>query len=152
MIYKFKAKTFSACLEDATDYRCTSPRTSEPVLRSIFRSLELDDYQEHFVMIALNAKGMVMGFKALASGTDTGVLITPAMVFRAALVLGGTSVLVCHNHPSGDPTPSREDKLLTQRCRQAGVALGLPLADHIVLGKDTFHSFRASEGWDNEIK
>ena len=57
--------------------------------------------------------------------------------------------LAWHNHPSGDPTPSREDMALTTRLRSAGESLGVPLADHVVLGSDRWHSFRASEGWDS---
>jgi DNA repair protein RadC len=58
------------------------------------------------------------------------------------------TALAWHNHPSGDPTPSREDVQLTNRLRAAGESLGVPLADHMVLGGDRWHSFRAAEGWD----
>lgn len=68
--------------------------------------------------------------------------------FREALRFGATSALAFHNHPSGDPTPSPEDILLTRRLRAAGESLGVPLADHLVLGRDRYHSFRAAEGWD----
>jgi DNA repair protein RadC len=53
-----------------------------------------------------------------------------------------------HNHPSGDPSPSAEDRHLTRRLREAGRALGVPLVDHLILGRDRFHSFRAAEGWE----
>lgn len=147
MNYKFRLKTFSAALEDPTPYACGSPREAVSVLRAIYKDCSLDDCQEHFLVMVLNAKGAVMGYKVVGTGTETGVMVTPAIVFRAALVLGGLSVIICHNHPSGDPEPSREDKHLTDRCRKSGEALGLPLADHIILGRDTMYSFRAAEGW-----
>jgi len=62
---------------------------------------------------------------------------------------GASSVLVWHNHPSGDPTPSREDINITKRIRGAGEMLGIVLSDHIIVGNDSWHSFRAAEGWDS---
>ncbi len=78
----------------------------------------------------------------------TATLVSPREFFREALRYGATSALAWHNHPSGDPTPSREDIALTGRLRAAGESLGVPLADHMVLGSDRWHSFRAAEGWD----
>jgi len=69
--------------------------------------------------------------------------------FGEALRYGATSALAFHNHPSGDPTPSREDVQLTKRLRASGESLGVPLADHLILGAERYHSFRAAEGWDN---
>lgn len=147
--YKLKTKTFSIAMEPAESYDpCTSPRAVGAIMRAIFEQLDLDQSNEHFVVVVLNAKGRVVGYKLLATGTETACLVSLAMVFRAALVLGGTSVIACHNHPSGDPTPSREDQVLTRRMRAAGDVLGLPLSDHIILG-DTYYTFRASEAWDN---
>lgn len=104
--------------------------------------------EERFGLLALNAKGEVLAERILSQGTATGTLISPREFFREALRYGATSALAFHNHPSGDPTPSREDIQLTRRLRAAGESLGVPLADHLVLGRDHFHSFRAEEGWD----
>lgn len=68
--------------------------------------------------------------------------------FCEALRYGATTALAWHNHPSGVPTPSREDMVLTSRLRSAGDSLGVPLADHAVFGSDHWHSIRAAEGWD----
>lgn len=59
-----------------------------------------------------------------------------------------TTAMVWHNPHSGDPSPSREDCALTTRLRSAGESLGVPLADHIVIGRESWHSSRAAEGWD----
>lgn len=104
--------------------------------------------EERFGMLALNAKGDLIADRILAHGTATACLISPREFFREALRYGATSALAWHNHPSGDPTPSREDCALTNRLRTAGESLGVPLADHVVVGRDSWHSFRASEGWD----
>lgn len=128
-----------------TGERVTSPRSAGAYLLPKVQGWT----EERFGMLALNAKGEVVADRILGQGTATGVLIGPREVMREALRFGASSVLVWHNHPSGDPTPSREDIALTRRLRQAGEALGLPLADHIVLGSDRYHSFRAAEGWDS---
>lgn len=104
--------------------------------------------EERFGMLALNAKGELLADRILSQGTATATLISPREFFREALRYGATSALAWHNHPSGDPTPSREDIALTGRLRSAGESLGVPLADHMVLGSDRWHSFRAAEGWD----
>ena len=145
--YRLKTVIFAAC-EPLTEYGpCTSPRSALPVLRSIWGTLDGD--AESFGLLALDSKGCVVGFKIIGQGTATACLAAPREIFRAALALGAVTVLVCHNHPSGDTTPSREDVSLTDRLRKAGEAIGVPLADHIILGSaDSFYSFRASEGWD----
>lgn len=106
--------------------------------------------EERFGLLALNAKGELLAERILSQGTSTGTLISPREFFREALRYGATSALAFHNHPSGDPAPSREDTLLTRRLRAAGDSLGVPLADHLILGADRYHSFRAAEGWDSQ--
>lgn len=106
--------------------------------------------EERFGLLALNAKGELLAERILSQGTSTGTLISPREFFREALRYGATSALAFHNHPSGDPAPSREDALLTRRLRAAGDSLGVPLADHLILGADRYHSFRAAEGWDSQ--
>lgn len=149
-IYRLRSQTFNVVMEEPTPYGpITSPRNAIGILQAIMAALELDECQEHMLVVALDARGRVVGHKVVASGTGTSVQATPAMVFRAALVLGGETVLVAHNHPSGDPAPSREDSAFTARLRSTGAALGLPLADHIILGRGDYHSFRVSEQWGN---
>lgn len=104
--------------------------------------------EEVFGLVALNAKGEVLADRIIARGTATACMVSPREFFREALRYGATSALAWHNHPSGDPTPSREDMALTTRLRAAGDSLGVPLADHIVVGECRWHSFRAAEGWD----
>jgi DNA repair protein RadC len=104
--------------------------------------------EERFGMLALNAKGELLADREISRGTATGTLISPREFFREALRYGAVLVLAWHNHPSGDPRPSREDCSLTQRLRQVGEVLGIPLSDHIIIGAEQSHSFRSAEGWD----
>ena len=124
--------------------RITSPRAAGTYLLPKVQGWT----EERFGMLALNAKGELLADRTLSQGTATATLISPREFFREALRYGATTALAWHNHPSGDPTPSREDMALTTRLRSAGESLGVPLADHVVLGGDRWHSFRAAEGWD----
>ena len=80
-------------------------------------------------------------------GTCDSSPVHPREVFGPAVALSVTSVVVAHNHPSGDPTPSAEDKVVTERLRQAGELLGIKVLDHLVIGSERFYSF-ASEGFN----
>ncbi len=125
--------------------RITSPRAAGNYLLPKVQGWT----EERFGLLALNAKGELLADRILSQGTATATLISPREFFREALRYGATTALAWHNHPSGDPTPSREDMALTTRLRSAGESLGVPLADHVVLGSDRWHSFRAAEGWDS---
>ena len=124
--------------------RITSPRAAGEYLLPRCRGWT----EERFGLLALNAKGDLLAERILSQGTATATLISPREFFREALRYGATTALAFHNHPSGDPTPSREDQQLTRRLQAAGESLGVPLADHLILGSDRYHSFRAAEGWD----
>ncbi len=125
--------------------RITSPRAAGDYLLPKVQGWT----EERFGLLALNAKGDLLAERILSQGTATATLISPREFFREALRYGASSALAFHNHPSGDPAPSKEDVQLTRRLRAAGESLGVPLADHLILGHDTFHSFRAAEGWDH---
>ncbi|TLY38617.1 MAG: hypothetical protein E6K60_00335 [Nitrospirae bacterium] len=73
-------------------------------------------------------------------------LVHPREVFKPAILLNSHGIICAHNHPSGDPAPSPEDRVLTTRLRQAGELLGIALLDHIILGDERTHSF-ADYGW-----
>ena len=124
--------------------RITSPRAAGAYLLPRCQGWT----EERFGLLALNAKGDLLAERILSQGTATATLISPREFFREALRYGATTALAYHNHPSGDPTPSREDTQLTRRLQAAGESLGVPLADHLILGSDRYHSFRAAEGWD----
>lgn len=142
-----------AVLQEATRRSSRSidaPRITSPRAAGFYILPKAQGWtEERFGMLALNAKGELLADRILSQGTATATLISPREFFREALRYGASSALAWHNHPSGDPTPSREDMALTTRLRSAGESLGVPLADHIVVGGDRWHSFRAAEGWDS---
>jgi DNA repair protein RadC len=97
---------------------------------------------EVFGILALDSRHRLLGEKVVATGGRHSVAVTPADVFQAALPYRPRSVIAFHNHPSGDPHPSEEDKALTYRLARSGEVLGVALVDHIVLGGSSFASFK----------
>ena len=115
----------------------------------LFREFIGDAPQEHFVLMVLDSRRRVIGINEVSIGTLSASLVHPREVFRAAILLNGAAVIVSHNHPSGDPSPSAEDREATRRLPRAGELLGIPVADHIVIGEGEgdsvrFFSFRES--------
>lgn len=102
--------------------------------------------QEMFFVILLDARNRLKSIQTVAIGTADAVSVHPREVFSPAVRDKASSVVVAHNHPSGDPTPSPEDRKVTDRLRETGELLGIELIDHIVVGAERYYSF-ASEGF-----
>lgn len=107
------------------------PEDPAALTKALFARLDAD--QEHFIILTCNAQHRPYGFKHIASGGNRELLIDPAIVFRAALLLGAAHIIVAHNHPSGDPTPSIEDLRLTTRLLTFGHLINIPVLDHLIL-------------------
>lgn len=100
-----------------------------------------DLVQEEFRVLLLNTQHAVLREVVVTRGTLDGSLVHPREVFRAAIVEGAAAVILLHNHPSGDPTPSPEDRAVTQQLAEAGRLVGIPVLDHVVIGDARFTSF-----------
>ncbi len=98
--------------------------------------------QEVIKAVYFNTKMELLGDRNLAYGTINQALISPREVFMAAWELGAYSFILLHNHPSGNPEPSMNDILLTDRLRQAAKLIEIPMIDHIILGDRTYYSFK----------
>ncbi len=98
--------------------------------------------QEHFLALYLNARNHKLHEQTLFIGTLSSSLVHPREVFAPAIERRAAAVIVAHNHPSGDPSPSREDREATQRLRRAGELLGIELIDHLVVAERGYYSFR----------
>ncbi|HSI04174.1 MAG: RadC family protein [Myxococcota bacterium] len=109
--------------EDA--YACVAPLLDDPA-------------HEHFVVVVLDVRNRPRRVVRVAMGSVDRCAVDPREVFAPAIREHGSAVLVAHNHPSGDPTPSFEDIALTQRLARAGEVLGLPILDHIIVGSGPF--------------
>ena len=147
---RIRCESFAELVRRASTKRPSRPRIGRPKEAfEYLKSKNLGWTIEHFGILALDSKGGLLTDKIISKGTATGTLISPRECFKEALRTGAVSIIVYHNHPSGDATPSQEDIALTRRLRAAGEQIGVTLADHIILGDQTYHSFRAAEGWDN---
>lgn len=115
-----------------------SPRAVFELLRGAARGLE----QEVFWSLLLDGKQGLRRVVTVSVGTLTASLVHPREVFRLAVREAAGALIVAHNHPSGDPEPSREDLAVTERLRSAGEILGIPVQDHVILGDSSFVSLR----------
>jgi len=97
---------------------------------------------EQFGVVLLDTRHRVLRAAILASGTSNSTIVEPRDVYRAAAIGGAAAIVVFHNHPSGDPTPSSEDVDLTRRLAAAGVLIGIDLVDHLILGDGRYWSFK----------
>lgn len=102
-------------------------------------------HEEELHALFLDRRRRALARRLLTHGSDSYTVVDPRQVFRIALGVGASGVILAHNHPSGDPTPSRQDRQITDRMARAGLLLGIPLLDHLVIGAGTFRSL-ADEG------
>jgi DNA repair protein RadC len=125
--------------------------SSDDVVRQV-RSVGIDETQENAFALYLDSKRHLLCEPVrISRGTADKTFLHPRDIFRQAIRLGAVSVIVAHNHPSGDPTPSEEDIAETKRLRETGEVVGIPLDDHVVIGHNGAHvsilaSLQASKG------
>jgi DNA repair protein RadC len=102
--------------------------------------------REHFAALFLNGQSQITGVHVVAIGGQHGIgTIEPRTVFRAAVTACASAIVLGHNHPSGDPTPSRVDLATTAKLMAAGRVLGIPILDHVIVTRDSrcWHSMHA---------
>lgn len=98
--------------------------------------------REHFYVVLLNTRHYVLGVELISIGTLNGAMVHPREVFRAAIRRGAAALILAHNHPSGDPTPSPEDVQVTRRLVEAGRLMGIDVLDHVIIGDNRYQSLR----------
>lgn len=101
-----------------------------------------DAKKEHLKSITLNTKNAVLRIHTVSVGILDSSLVHPREVFKDAIAASAAAIIVAHNHPSGDPTPSTEDRRITQRLAEAGQIIGIELLDHVILGDNRFVSLK----------
>ena len=126
--------------------------SAEPLLRDSITSPEDGvallmprlryEAKEHFLVVLLNSKNKVLEIKQISEGSLNSSVVHPREVFAPAVLHHAAAILTAHNHPSGDPTPSKEDKDLTNTLVQAGKYMGIPVLDHIIIGDARYFSFK----------
>ena len=142
-----KAITIMAALELGKRRRAaeaTLPEEVKDSKASFERFLPyIDDMkQEHFLVLYLDQSFHELGVECISHGGTTNVIADPRVIFKRALDLGATCIVLGHNHPSGNPRPSKDDRMLTQKIDAAGKLLDIAVIDHIIIGKERYYSFR----------
>lgn len=142
-----KAAQIKACFElgkrqdlepELKDFDIKDP---ESVIKAIRTSIK-DKAKEHFKLILLNTRNKIIGISTISIGTLNTSLVHPREVFKEAIIHNAMSVVLAHNHPSGDPEPSEDDLTITRRLVEAGKILGVEVIDHIIISKNGFFSFK----------
>lgn len=120
------------------------PEDAAEIAAKFFEDMSSD--REIFAVMLLNTKNHVIGINVVSIGSLTASVVHPREVFKAAILANAASIILVHNHPSGDPAPSKEDISITSRLVQAGRLMDIPVLDHIVIGDNTGRSisFKAS--------
>ncbi|HLV02724.1 MAG TPA: DNA repair protein RadC [Acidobacteriota bacterium] len=141
-----RARAFLAMLEFSQRTRRphletdTSFRSSLDIFR-FFLPRVIDLRKECFWNVLLDGKNRIIRIVKVSEGSLTSSLVHPREVFRPAIEEAAAAVLFVHNHPSGDPTPSREDQRITSRLVETGRVIGIRVLDHVVIGHDRYFSF-----------
>jgi DNA repair protein RadC len=109
----------------------------------LLRALGLEDAaEEYFYVICLGTRSNITGIHEVSHGELSSTMVHPREVFKRALANNAYGIIVAHNHPSGDPTPSDEDIVTTKRLVDAGELLGIKVLDHIIIGDGTYESLK----------
>lgn len=118
--------------ENAPDWvniRFTTPRQ----IFEVFKNLQLET-KEHFISLHLDGKNRIVCLDRVSVGSLNQSIVHPREVFKSACMSGAAAIILIHNHPTGDPTPSREDLDITRRLKECGDLLGIRILDHIIIG------------------
>lgn len=128
--------------------RATAPAREPDKVADIVRAALGGRISQHEVVcvLSVNGRGNLIALHEVSIGSLMSSVIHPREVFRRAIADNAAAIILAHNHPSNDPTPSVEDHQVTSRLAEAGQLLGIRLLDHVVVAADSFRSFH-SEGW-----
>jgi len=137
VVWRFKET--SEALPELKALKNVTVRHPEDVFNA-YRSLFQDRVNERFVTFWLSSKNTVVGFEVITEGTLNSSIVHPREVFHGAITARAASIVVAHNHPSGNPEPSHEDLEITHQLKDAGKILGIVLFDHLIITNDGFTS------------
>lgn len=122
----------------------TSSKDSYKILKQCFNA-DTVNYSEEFVLLLLNRANRVIGWIKISAGGIDGTICDPRIIFAIALQTGASSIVLAHNHPSGNLKPSTTDIALTKKIKEGGEILAIQLLDHVILTSESYYSF-ADEG------
>lgn len=131
-------KRFKTLKSMRRDIKITSPKDLADLLMGEMNELN----QEILKVILLSTKNTIIGIKDIFKGSLNTSVVHPREIYKEAINKNSASIIICHNHPSGDPTPSKEDINITLRVKECGNIIGIKLIDHIIIGNNKFISLK----------
>ena len=132
--------------ERGINYETIDMNNPEKIYVMMQMLLHMDELaEEHVYMIALNTSCKILGMFLISKGTICTSLVSPREVFLRAVLIGAVQIVLVHNHPSGNPVPSECDMELTKRLKDCGELLNICLADHIIIGHNSYLSFKEAK-------
>lgn len=132
--------------EKGVNYEAGKLSNPEDIVLMMRRLLHMEQMaEEHCYMIALSSSCRPLGVFLISKGTVNASLITPRELYIRALLSGAVQIVLCHNHPSGNAVPSRQDMEITKKIKEAGELINISLADHIIIGSDCYLSFHEAK-------
>ena len=132
--------------ERAVNYEAGKLNNPEDIVLMMRRLLHIEKMAEEYCyMIAMNSSCKVLGIFLISKGTANVSLITPREVYIRALLSGAVQIVLCHNHPSGNAVPSEQDIEITKKIKEVGELININLADHIIIGSDSYLSFKEAK-------
>jgi DNA repair protein RadC len=147
-ITKLKASIISAVFELSRRHACSGGKDEKQRIHSPEIAFEhiypmvRDERVEHFIVLLLDIKNHLLKTVRVSKGSLNANIVHPREVFRPAILEGAASIIVAHNHPSGDPGPSQNDIDITRKLKETGVICGIELYDHLIIGDNRFLSMK----------
>ena len=108
----------------------------------LFHERLKDEKQEHFIVLMLNTKNAIIGEKTVFKGTLDASIVHPREIFKEAIRNSASKIILVHNHPSGDPSPSSDDKFVSDKLFEGGSLLNLNIVDQVIVGKESYYSWK----------
>ena len=140
VIQSIEARLRKEVIREDAPHWVTNRFTEPKMAYEMFKGLR-EESKEHFICLHLDAKNRIACKETVSIGSLNQSIVHPREVFKTALLSNAAAVIFIHNHPSGDPTPSTEDKAITKRLHEAGDIIGIKVLDHIIIGDDNYFSF-----------
>jgi len=140
---RYRAKTDGDGRPTVVPRVLSRPADCAAVLADLLR----DESCEVFGILCLTTKHRLIAYHEVSRGSLDSTLVHPREVFKAALLANAAAIVLAHNHPSGDPTPSPDDVALTTRLRAVGELIGIDVLDHVVIGDNRYVSFQELGRW-----
>ena len=135
---KFKNQQKVTCSEDAYKYMLSTYKKGTIC------------YKEYFKVLFLNQANQILGYTLISEGGITETCADVRLIMQAALLTNSVALILAHNHPSGNPAPSVEDELITQKIKEMADCLEIEFIDHLIVGKHCFYSFASKKIYQNK--